>query len=144
MKKILFGKVYDTDKAALIGEWQNGGRGTTYISETLYRKRTGEFFIHCQGGAMTKYAQAVSPDRWSGGSKIIPLAWEAAQEWAEEHLTAEEYEAAFGPVPEDDSRMTVALSLSTSAVERAKRAAAQQGMNLSKYVEALLEGGAEG
>ena len=46
MKKIINGKVYDTDTAKLIGSWDNGIYGDLdSVSEDLYRKRTGEFFI---------------------------------------------------------------------------------------------------
>lgn len=139
MKKIINGKVYDTDTAHRIFTWDNGAYGDfDSIEETLYRKRTGEFFILGVGGARTKYATASDNNHWSGGSKIIPITWEAAREWAEERMDAVGYEAIFGPVVEDDSRVTVTLSLSASAVETAKRAASQAGMNLSAYIESLI------
>ena len=53
-------------------------------------------------------------------------------------MSAEEYESAFGAVVEDNSRTVVTMSLSVSAVERAKRAAAQAGLSLSAYIESLI------
>lgn len=140
MKKIINGKVYDTESAKLIGEWDNGryGRDFGMCTEDLYQKRTGEFFLHGCGGPMSKYAVSHGDNDWSGGEKVIPLSYDAAREWSESHLPAEEYEAIFGDVIEDGSRMTVTLSLSASAVERAKRAAAQAKMSLSAYVESKL------
>lgn len=139
MKKIINGKVYDTDTAHRIFAWDNGVYGDfDSIEETLYRKRTGEFFILGVGGARTKYATASDDNHWSGGSKIIPITWEAAREWAEERMDAEEYDWIFGPVSEDESRTTVTLSLSAGAVDRAKRAAAQAGTSLSAYIESLI------
>ena len=46
MKKYINGKVYDTETAQLIGTYANGGnwRDFSHYEETLYRKRTGEFF----------------------------------------------------------------------------------------------------
>lgn len=141
MKKIIKGKVYDTSTAQLVGEWSNGNytNDFSYCSEDLYRKRTGEFFLHGEGGPMSKYAKSCGNNSWSGGSKIVPLTYEAAQEWAEEHLTADEYEAIFGEVVEDDSRTVITLSMSVSAIERAKRAASQTGVSLSSYVESLIK-----
>lgn len=140
MKKIINGKVYDTDTAKELASWSDGlsFRDFTYVEEVLYQKRTGEFFLHGAGGAASRYAVSAGQNSWSGGEKIIPLTWEAAREWAEEHLDADDYESIFGPVPEDNSRVTVTLSLSAGAVDRAKRAAAQAGISLSAYIGSLI------
>lgn len=140
MKKIINGKVYDTETAELIGEWSNGYYTNDFscCSEDLYRKRTGEFFLHGCGGSMSKYAVSNGNNSWGGGEKIIPLTYEAAQKWAEEHLSGEKYEAIFGEVVEDESKMAVTLSLSAAAVERAKRTAAQKGISLSALIESLI------
>ena len=66
------------------------------------------------------------------------MSYQAAQKWAEDKLNAEQYEAIFGAVPDDDSRVTITLSLSASSVERAKRAAAKAGISLSSYIEGLI------
>lgn len=140
MKKIINGKVYDTNSANNVGGWDNNRSVTDfdYCSETLYRKRTGEFFLYGEGGAMSKYSVSRGNNSWSGGEMIIPLSYEAAQKWAEKHLSGDDYESIFGEVDEDDSRTQLSLSLSTSAVERARRAAAQAGLSLSAYIESLI------
>ena len=140
MKKIINGKMYDTETAKELGFDQNTGdtRDFRWVCETLYRKRTGEFFLHGQGGPASKYAVSYGSNEWGGGSKIIPLTWEAARKWAEEHLDADEYEDIFGEVAEDESRIVVSMSLSAGSVERAKREAAKTGMSLSAYVESLI------
>lgn len=140
MKKILGGKLYDTTTAERVGSWSNN-RSTSdfsYCSEDLYRKRTGEFFLHGEGGPASKYAVSSGNNDWDGGEQIIPLSYEAAQKWAEEHLDTDQYESIFGEVAEDNSRVTVTLSLSASAVEKARRAAAQAGVSLSAYIEGLI------
>lgn len=139
MKKIINGKLYDTTTAQLVGSWDNNMGGTfDYAAESLYRKRTGEFFLHGKGGARSRYATHCGNDSWGSGEAIIPLRWEAARQWAEEHLEADEYQAAFGQIAEDDSRTVVTLSLSASSLEKAKRAASQKGMSLSAYIESLI------
>lgn len=140
MKKIINGKIYDTNSANNVGGWDNNRSVTDfdYCSETLYRKRTGEFFLYGEGGAMSKYSVSRGNNSWSGGEMIIPLSYEAAQKWAEKHLSGDDYESIFGEVDEDDSRTQLSLSLSTSAVERARRAAAQAGLSLSAYIESLI------
>ena len=140
MKKIINGKVYDTTTAKELGSWESTPyvRDFSRFVETLYQKRTGEFFIHGVGGPSSRYAVSAGQNCWDGGEKIVPLSYDAAREWAEEHLDADDYEAIFGEVCEDDSRVTVTLSLSASAVESAKRAASKAGIRLSAYIGALV------
>ena len=140
MKKIIKGKIYDTDTATFLAEYDSGHSVTDFqhYTEELYQKKTGEFFIYGEGGPASRYSQACPTGGWDGGRKIVPLTYEQAREWAEKNLNADEYEEIFGEVVEDDSRMTVTLSLSVGAVERAKRAAAKEGTSLSGYIENLL------
>ena len=139
MKKIINGRVYDTSTASFAGTWDNGVYGgLDSVSETLYRKHTGEYFLLGEGGARSKYAKTAGDNHWSGGVQIIPLTWDAARQWSEEHLDPDAYEDMFGEVTDDASRVTVTLSLSVSAVERAKRAASQAGTNLSAYIEHMI------
>lgn len=101
MKKIINGKKYDTDTAECVSCWSNGyGCGDfQYAEERLFRKKTGEFFLHGEGGAMSNYAESYGNERY-GGEKIIPLSENEAKEWAERNLDVEEYEAIFGEVEE--------------------------------------------
>lgn len=140
MRKIIDGKQYNTDTAKEVGSWGNGlgYRDLTWMSENLYRKKTGEFFLYGEGGPSSKYAESVGGNSWVGGNRIIPLSWEEARKWAEEHLAADEYEEIFGEVTDDESRIVISLSMAAGAVERAKRAAQQAGISLSAYIETLI------
>ena len=96
MKRIINGKRYNTDTAKFLGYVGYSHPGDfSFWKETLYIKKTGEFFLHCIGGAMSRYARRIGLDEWTGGEEIHPLSPEEAQKWAEENLEAEEYEAIF-------------------------------------------------
>lgn len=140
MKKIIGGKLYNTDTARLVGEWSNAGdwRDFGHMEEALYQKKTGEFFLHGEGGPASKYAEQTGQNSWTGGEKIIPLSYETARQWAEDHLTAEQYQATFGEVVEDDSRTTLLLSLPVATVKKIKQEAAQAGLTVSAYIESKL------
>ena len=140
MKKIINGKVYDTDTAERVGSWDNGKytNDLYYCSEDLYRKRTGEFFLYGEGGPGSKYAVSCGSNSWSGGEKIIPLTYDAAQKWAE-CLSGEEYEAIFGTVEEDESRVKVTFSISAAAADKLRKAADKAGLSLSAYLETLIQ-----
>ena len=76
-----------------------------YVSETLYQKKTGELFIHGEGGAMTGYSESCGNGNWSGGSVIIPECsfgdhFIDIKEWVSEYCGVETYIKLFGPVAE--------------------------------------------
>ena len=101
MKIIRNGKKYDTETAKKIITWSHGYyRDFKYIAETLYRKKTGEYFLHGEGGPMTVYAEAIGDNTWSGGEQIIPLNEKEAKRWAEEKISVDAYERIFGEVSE--------------------------------------------
>lgn len=105
MKKVIKGKLYDTDKAKLMGSYEYTARGWDlyYFEEKLYQKRTGEFFLYGEGGPGSKYCEPAGGNFWRGSADIIPLTYQFAREWAEEHLDADTYMAIFGPIVEDDN-----------------------------------------
>ena len=140
MKKIINGKRYDTDTATEVGYWQNMGdtRDFHYICETLYRKRGGEYFLHGEGGAMTHYSQSYGTNSWGFGERIMPLTPKEAQEWAEEHLEADEYEAEFGEAPEDDERATIYATVSAEAKRKLERMALEQGKTQAEVLESII------
>ena len=113
MKKVINGSLYDTETAKLLGEDSySNPRDFAHWRETLYRTKSGKYFRHGKGGAMTKYAVSVGQNEWSGGEKIIPLTLESAQKWAEEHLSGDDYIKAFG---EPEERTTIMISAATKA-----------------------------
>ncbi len=141
MKKFIKGKKYDTETAENMGCWSNEGTWNdfNYFEETLYQKRTGEFFLFGEGGPRTQYAERVDLNNWSSGRAIIPLSYEAAQEWAEAHLDADDYEKIFGEVTEDDCKKVFPATLSVSLLERAKRLSCQKGISVSSVIESALK-----
>lgn len=140
MKKIIDGKRYDTETAREIGSDEFPGSRTDfhYWCETLYQKKTGEFFIFGEGHGLSRYAERYV-DGWGWGEKIIPISYDEAREWVEKHLDAEDYEELFGPVAEDDSRKTVGFSLPVSVADTLKRMAAESGRTQSDIVAELIE-----
>lgn len=141
MKKIINGKKYDTETAQKMGWWSANYSVSDFhfYEETLFRKRTGEFFLHGSGNAASKYARRIEMNSWGGGEEIIPLTYEAAREWAEEHLDVDDYEKIFGEVSEDEEeKRTTTVSLSVAALEKAKRESSKAGVFLSDYIEKLI------
>jgi len=101
-KKIINGKLYNTETATLVAEWCNNYSTTdfNYCDESLYRKRTGEYFISGAGGPLTQYSRSCGNNSWGYGSEITPLTKKEAKQWAEDKMSADGYIAEFGEVEE--------------------------------------------
>lgn len=102
MRAIIDGKLYDTDKAELLG---CGGSkyprsDFQYYYEELYRTKKGQYFLAGSGGPMTRYGIDTGCG-YTGGDKIIPISEGQAREWAELHLEADEYLNIFGDSVEE-------------------------------------------
>ena len=97
MKKVINGKLYNTETAELIDNYSNGlsNRDFRNITEELYRKKNGEFFLYGYGGPLTKYRERCG-DMWGSGENIIPITEAEAKEWLETHSTTETYIEVFG------------------------------------------------
>jgi len=136
MKKIINGKLYDTDTAKLISRSYHGEgpRDFRHYSEELYRKRTGEYFLYGEGGPMSRYAESCGQNSWSGGEKLIPLDYKAATEWAEENMDADDYQAEFGPVSEEGERVVLSISLDAALADRIRKEAKEKGMTVSALI----------
>ena len=137
MKKIINGKVYDTEKAKYLGcvSAKKRDRDTEYWEEELYLKRTGEYFIYGRGGALTKYAEPRENSNWGSGSRIMPVTYDEATKWAEENLSTDEYISIFGnPDAADDSAELLTISLPASLIRRIRTEAQQSGMTISGLV----------
>jgi len=135
MKKIIDGRLYDTETAKLIASRSSGGSGSfSDWSEALYKKRTGEYFLHGEGGPMTKYSRQCGDNSWGWGERITPLSYDEAVKFAEKAMTAEEYQAEFGPVSEDEERVTLSVSLDAAIADRIRKAAAAAKVSVSELI----------
>ena len=141
MKKIIKGRLYDTTTAKELGWWENiqDVRNFSHFSETLYRKRTGEFFLYGKGGPSTKYSQRVDQNCWSGGEDIFPVSAENARSWAEEHLDADDYEKIFGPVSEDEEDILITFKASAAQDRKLADVAAERGTSKSELLRSMID-----
>jgi hypothetical protein len=98
MKKVIDKKLYDTDTADKIAEWDNGHtskRDFHYCSEDMYRTKKGSWFLYGEGGAASKYAESCGQNETCGGAAIVPLTPDEALEWLSGHGFADEAEKYF-------------------------------------------------
>ena len=139
MKKIIRNKVYDTDTARELGAWDNGADGINECAETLFQKRTGEYFLHGVGGARTQYAEAIGQNSWRGGERIMPMSYDEARAWAEEHLDADKYGEIFGLPAEDAGDVALHVKIPADLDARVRALASARGLSLAAVVIEALQ-----
>ena len=129
MLKVIRGRKYNTATAHEVG-YETVEEGYGYVNRTLYRKRTGEYFLAVEYNYMV---DGVDPDY------IKPLTGEEASEWAQEHLDVDTYEKEFGEVVEDRTSVAMTLNLPRQEYEKLKGLALDAGMPVSKYLTKVIK-----
>jgi len=137
MRKVIKGKLYDTDTAARIADWSDGyPRDFGYTHETLYRKRTGEYFLHGAGGPSSPYAKSCGQNQWMGGEAIRPFTCSEAKAWMEQRADADDYEREFG-IPDEGAEHDLHAIISEVAWQQLSRAASDEGVTVRAIIERL-------
>ena len=96
MKAIIHRKKYDTDTAEKICGFSVDDGDIGYTSETLYRKKAGEFFLYGEGGPLSVYGKPDEDGSMCSASEIFPFSENEAKEFVEEYGSAKIYEELFG------------------------------------------------
>lgn len=140
MKRIIKNKLYDTEKAKALGCYEPNPYRSDFhwYCETLYQKKTGEFFLHGDGNAASKYSRSCGQNEWCGSESIIPLSYDEAQEWAEGHLNGDDYIAIFGEPEETDEKVRLTVYMNSATVQKFKTEAAKRGVSVGDFIESLV------
>lgn len=141
MKKIIDNKVYNTETAEEIGSWESmdNVRDFQYVCETLYRKRTGEYFLHGFGNAASKYSHLPRENEWTSGEQIMPLSYKSAKKWAKMRLGEEKYLEEFGEPVEEEGTQSMTVHIPASLHNGLKKKQAETGKSMTQLVIESLE-----
>ena len=96
MKKIIKGKIYNTETAEKLFNVDNGlgHRDFNFYDFDVYKTKRGAYFIAGEGGPMTQFSIPVG-NMFRGGSKLIPITIEEAMNYAESNISADKMEEIF-------------------------------------------------
>lgn len=137
MKKIINGKVYDTETAVFIARADHDNimdaTGNS-CKQAFYRKKTGEFFVHLESGTSISLHNIFQHD-FRQGREIYPLTYAQAQMWAEKELDADTWLRIFGEPDESGEAVTLGLQVSAAAAAKLKQEAAKLGIPQGKLLE---------
>lgn len=140
MKKIIKNKVYDTNTAILIARADHDNIKDTYgatCKQALYRKKTGELFVHLESGTSLTLHSVLQND-YRQGRGIYPLTYDQAQKWCEEELSADKWEEVFGDPEDDEEDVLLGVRVSAAAAAKLKRISAETGKPQNRIVEELI------
>lgn len=118
MKKVIKNKLYNTQSATQLADWDNGYTeiDPLYVKENLFIKKTGEYFIYAYGGAATQYAEQSGNNQFTAGEILLPITFEEAESWAKEKLQVEVYNKIFGVNPGTENKEEVGIYLKIPAI----------------------------
>lgn len=87
MKKVINGKVYNTETATQIANWDNGVYGSDFnaCDESLYVTKKGTYFVAGEGGALSRWSESCGSNGRQGGEGMEVLTKAEALEWCETH-----------------------------------------------------------
>lgn len=141
MKKVIDGALYNTSTARFLADIEPAGydqSNFSYFSESLYRTKSGKFFLHCEGGPNSKYG--VWHENSGGwGEEIRPLSPEQARAWSEEHLDGDVYADIFGePDEAAEGNTTFCWSTSPAVLDRL-RELKPDGKSLSAMIDEAVK-----
>lgn len=138
MRAVISRKVYDTETSSELCSQHTGSTSDgTDLNETLYRTRSGRFFLYLSGGRNSKAARISGIDT-RASETIVPLEDYEARIFAERHLSPFDLERTFrekGP----DSDATILLTVPASMRDRIKTEAHAAGVTISTFIRNILE-----
>ena len=85
MKRVIDGKVYDTETADCVAGRDSGlpVNDFGWFEESLYVSQKGRWFAHGKGGAMSHYSRSTGQNQWGGGEALRPMTDNDALRWLE-------------------------------------------------------------
>ena len=97
MKKIMNGKMYDTDTADLIcANFFGETADPVWYTEALFHTKKGAYFLYCLGSASSPYGNQIGENSWEPGEILMAYTEDEAKSFVEKYGTTDEYIEAFG------------------------------------------------
>ena len=74
MRKIINGKTYNTEAAAVLAEWSKGyASDMAYFNESIHRTKNGNLFLYQDGGPLSSMSVDIGNNSTAGSHDIRAL-----------------------------------------------------------------------
>jgi hypothetical protein len=128
MRTVIKNKVYDTTTAAWIADYTHSG-----VTETLYRKKTGEYFAHF----FNERAEDTDKAGWRGKEKVVPYDFDTARAWGELRLDKARYKELFGGDTGESGSTVVSIRVSRATLAKMRKAQSETGESIGQIFDRL-------
>lgn len=129
MKRIIKNLVYDTATARFVGEHTQGSPGvTSVVTERMYCKKTGEYFLHISITGETYTHQ-----------ELVPIPYVMAREWISQTQSDTVFENEFGAPQDLDGSSSAGVTAPAKVLYALRKEARDKGMSLSALISSILE-----
>lgn len=141
VKRIIDGKLYDTERSLLIAESRYAGASDEEAyTEGLYRNDHGVLFLAAEGGVESFYSALLQGGKPSRGSDVIPLTAAEARRWLEDHDHIKEIKQLFGKQPQaGHDTLPVDLRVSPELKHRIEFAASTENKTVNEWLTLLIK-----
>lgn len=99
MRKIINGRLYDTEKAKEIATYYYNSGDFARYNEKLYKTKKGRWFMVGEGGPLSKYHENIGNSTY-GTTELFLLDNIEARIWLSEHNEIDIFEREFGKLEE--------------------------------------------
>jgi hypothetical protein len=99
MRKVIDGRIYNTETAQFVCDISPGGYSQSdfeWEDTALYQTRRGAFFIAGRGNARSRWAVRVGQNGWGSGSGVELQTEEEAKRLVERHAKPDVFVEVFG------------------------------------------------
>jgi len=127
MYTVIKNKVYNTETAREIARCEYGT-----ITETLYRKQTGEYFMHFHDTAASDSDRRAG---WKGKDKVAPYDFETARAWAELSLEKEQYSRLFEGTTKEADTVAMTFKIKKASAAKLRKLQSETGESVSDLLE---------
>ena len=127
MYTVIKNKVYNTETARMIARYEH-----KTLTETLYRKQTGEYFMHFFDSAASDDDNRAG---WKGKDKIAPYDFETARAWAELRLDKAQYEELFEGTVDESKIVVMTIKIDKASAAKLRKLQSETGETVSQLLE---------
>ena len=137
IKKVIKGVLYNTESAKMLGR-RESMRGSRCLFETLYKTKSGHYFLYGEILPMSAYASRQKDNLLSDSKFIIPLTPALAVQWGRKNLTAPECNKQFDEPEDSGCKEKLSLSVSSAVKRKLEKQRKETGKSISRIISELV------
>jgi hypothetical protein len=129
MYTVIRNRVYNTATTTKIADYTHNG-----VTETLYRKKNGEYFVHFYN----EDADDTDKAGWHGKEKIVPYDFETARSWGMLRLDEGRFTELFAGEADATDITSITIRVSRDSLAKLRKTQSETGETMSRIVDRMV------